>query len=136
MTARLCQEQVSQKLAPLAISYAQAVALVRLYRSPSGAMPQSDMIESLVISRASGTLVLGQLEARGLISRSPDPGDARRLVISLTEAGRELEKPMHEIFEQIEEVIRQSLSLEEIELSFDVLRRMFDGIRRLRASRD
>jgi DNA-binding MarR family transcriptional regulator len=31
---------------------------------------------------------LGALEERGLIERRPDPGDGRRAVMSLTEAGR------------------------------------------------
>jgi DNA-binding MarR family transcriptional regulator len=33
---------------------------------------------------------LGVLEERGLIERHPDPGDGRRVVMSLTEAGRQL----------------------------------------------
>jgi DNA-binding MarR family transcriptional regulator len=33
---------------------------------------------------------LGALEARGLIERHPDPGDGRRAVMSLTEAGRQM----------------------------------------------
>ncbi len=135
VTARLAQEQVATGLAAVGISYAQAVALVRLYRSASGSLPQTDMIESLAVSRASGTLVLSQLEARGLISRNSDPTDARRLVISLTDSGRELERPVHRIFEEVEAVIRRSLRPNEVTASFDVLRRMFEDVRRNRRLR-
>src|SRR5205807_1482673 len=75
VTARLVQEQVASRLTALGISYAQAVVLVRLYRSPTGILSQSDMIESLAVSRASGTLVLGQLQTSELIVRNADPGD-------------------------------------------------------------
>ena len=135
VTARLAQEQVAIRLSALGISYAQAVVLVRLYRSATGTLPKSDMIESLAVSRASGTLVLSQLEARGLVSRAADPGDARRLVIALTEAGRGLEEPVHGVFEEVESVIRRSLEPAEVAAAFDILRHMFDDIRHHRRTR-
>jgi DNA-binding MarR family transcriptional regulator len=135
VTARLIQEQVAIKLSPLGISYAQAAAMVRLYRSATGAVPQTDMIESLAVSRASGTLVLSQLEARGLVSRTADPGDARRLVIELTDAGRDLELPLHAVLEEVESVIRRSLDPAEVAGSFEVMRRMFDDIKLYRHAR-
>jgi DNA-binding MarR family transcriptional regulator len=135
VTARLIQEQVAIKLSPLGISYAQAVVLVRLYRSVTGTLPQTDMIESLAVSRASGTLVLSQLEARGLVRRTADPGDARRLIIELTDTGRALELPVHAVMEEVESVIRRSLDPAEVAGSFDVIRRMFDDIKRYRQTR-
>lgn len=135
MTARLAQEQVATRLSALGISYAQAVVLVRLYRSVTGTLPQSDMIESLAVSRASGTLVLSQLEARGLVSRTADPADARRLVIELTDAGRGLEQPVHDVLEEVETVIRRSLEPAEVTATFDIMRRMFDDIRQFRRTR-
>jgi DNA-binding MarR family transcriptional regulator len=135
VTARLIQEQVAIKLSPLGVSYAQAVVLVRLYRSTAGTVAQTDMIESLAVSRASGTLVLSQLEARGLVSRTADRSDARRLVIELTDAGRDLELPVHAVLEEVESVIRRSLGPDEMADSFDVVRRMFDDIKRYRHTR-
>jgi DNA-binding MarR family transcriptional regulator len=135
VTARLVQEQVATRLAALGISYAQAVVLVRLYRSVTGKLSQTDMIESLAVSRASGTLVLSQLEARGLVARSADPGDARRLVIALTAAGWDLEQPIHAVLEDVEAVIRRSLDSSEVAATFDIMRRMFDDIKRHRSTR-
>jgi MarR family transcriptional regulator, organic hydroperoxide resistance regulator len=136
ITARLVQEQVATRLAPLGISYAQAIVLVGLYRSPAGSVPQTDMIEALAVSRASGTLVLSQLEARGLVSRTADPADARRLVITLTDAGRELEEQVYEAFQAVETVIRRSLNAPEVTATLDAVRRMFDDIRRHRHTRN
>jgi len=135
VTARLVQEQVAIRLQALGVSYAQAAALIRLYRSIRGSVPQTDIIESLAVSRASGTLVLSQLEAMGLIARAADPADARRLVISLTDAGWELEVPMHAALEEVEAVIRRSLRPEEVDASFDVVRRMLDDIKTHRRAR-
>jgi DNA-binding MarR family transcriptional regulator len=135
VTARLVQDQVTTRLAGLGISYAQAVVLVRLYRSVTGTLPQSDMIESLAVSRASGTLVLTHLEERNLVSRSADPSDARRQIIVLTEAGWALEQPVYDAFDAVESIIRRSLTPEEVTAAFDTVRHMFDDIRSLRDSR-
>ena len=135
MTARLAQEQVAIRLSALGVSYAQAVVLVRLYRAASGTLSQSDMIESLAVSRASGTLVLSELEARGLVTRTADPTDARRLVIALSDAGRALEHPVHDVLEEVEAVIRRSLEPTEVTATFDIMRRMFDDIRQHRRTR-
>jgi DNA-binding MarR family transcriptional regulator len=135
VTARLVQEQAATRLSALGISYAQAVVLVRLYRSVTGRLSQTDMIESLAVSRASGTLVLSQLEARGLVARSTDPDDARRQVISLTEAGWGLEQPVYAVLDEVETVIRRSIDSHEVAAAFDILRRMFDNIKRHRSTR-
>jgi DNA-binding MarR family transcriptional regulator len=42
----------------------------------------------LVINTASMTSLLDTLERRGLVERRPDPDDRRRLLVSLTDAGR------------------------------------------------
>lgn len=126
---------MATRLSALGISYAQAVVLVRLYRSVTGSVPQTDMIESLAVSRASGTLVLSQLEARGLISRTADPGDARRLVVELTDAGRALELPVYGVFEEVESVIRRSLEPVEVTATVETMRRMFDDIKHHRLTR-
>lgn len=133
--ARLVQEQVATRLGPLGVSYAQAVVLVRLYRSPEGSVTQTDMIDSLALSRASGTLVLSQLEARGLISRSHDPSDARRQIISLTETSKVIEQRVHDSFEAVENVVRRSLEPAEVEAAFSILGRMLSDVRRHRITR-
>ncbi|HEX4833344.1 MAG TPA: MarR family transcriptional regulator [Trebonia sp.] len=63
-------------------------ALSRLDRE--GPATPSQLARAEQISpQAMGVTVSG-LERRGLVNRSPDPGDGRRTVLSLTEAGRQL----------------------------------------------
>ena len=61
-------------------------ALVRLDRG--GPTTPSALAKLEQISPQSIGATLGALEARGLVERRPDPGDGRRAVMSLTEAGR------------------------------------------------
>jgi DNA-binding MarR family transcriptional regulator len=129
LIGRLVQERIAHDLARLGVSYAQAVVLVRLWRR-GGEMSQTEMIQSLALSRASGTLVLNELTQRGLIERRPDQDDARRLVVHLTRAGYELEPAVLEVFEHVEAVIRGPLDDEEVEHAFRVLTAVQDAMQR------
>lgn len=102
LLARLVQERLSIALGELGLTFAEAIAMVRLWQSPTGALAQSELIEQLILSRASGSLVLSDLEEAGFITRSKDPRDARRLLVNLTAGGREIEQSVHAAFEQLE----------------------------------
>jgi DNA-binding MarR family transcriptional regulator len=132
LTGRLVQERLAHDLARLEISYAQAAVLVRLWRR-GGEMPQTELIQSLALSRASGTLVLNELRQRGLVERRPDQVDARRQVVRLTPAGHELEQPVLVVFERVEEVIRAPLAGEDVESAFRVLLAVLEAMQRGRA---
>lgn len=61
-------------------------ALVRLDRN--GPATNSELAKSEQISPQSMGATVGALEARGLVARTSDPADRRRVVLSVTEAGR------------------------------------------------
>lgn len=48
----------------------------------------SEVIRQLGVSKQAGGQLVDSLVARGYLERSVDPGDRRRLVVSLTERGR------------------------------------------------
>lgn len=48
----------------------------------------TELMERLHVSLASLARTLGALQADGLITRMPDPGDRRQSMVALTEAGR------------------------------------------------
>jgi len=60
-------------------------ALARLDRA--GSATPGEMARAEQISPQAMGATLGALEERGLVERRPDPGDGRRAVMSLTEAG-------------------------------------------------
>ena len=133
INGRLVSEWIGRELEPLGISYAQAAVLVRLWRR-QGQMTQTEMIRSLALSRASGTLVLNELSQRGLIERQPDKRDARRLVVQLTEAGMDLEPQVFDVFHHVETAIRARLSDDEVDTGLRLLRTLFEGIQRERGT--
>ncbi|MCQ3803018.1 MAG: MarR family transcriptional regulator [bacterium] len=122
LLARLVQERLAVPLGKLGLTFAEAIAMVRLWRSPDGSLPQSDLIEQLVLSRASGSLVLSELEEAGFITRSIDPHDARRLLVSLTPQGEEIESKVHDAFEQLESHLFSPIGSDNWETVYDSLR--------------
>jgi DNA-binding MarR family transcriptional regulator len=68
------------------LTWPETSALARLDRG--GPATPGALAKLEQISPQSMGATLGALETRGLIERHPDPGDGRRAVMSLTEAGR------------------------------------------------
>ncbi len=61
-----------------------------------GEMPQRELRELLGIQAGSFSELAGRLEERGYITREQDPADRRRILLRLTDAGRErAEKDSH-----------------------------------------
>jgi DNA-binding MarR family transcriptional regulator len=55
-----------------------------------GGMRAKELAEHLRIAPRSATEVVDALEAKGLVSRSPDASDRRATLVALTDRGREL----------------------------------------------
>ena len=66
----------------------ESSALVRLDRG--GPATPGELAKLEQISPQSMGATLAALEARGLVERRPDPRDGRRVVLSVTEAGRDV----------------------------------------------
>jgi DNA-binding MarR family transcriptional regulator len=80
---RLRQVQVDGEL-----TLPESAALTRLDRG--GPSTASALARLEQISPQSMGATLGALETRGLVERRPDPGDGRRVLLSVTGAGREV----------------------------------------------
>lgn len=67
-----------------------------------GALSAGDLARGISVSQATITGIVDRLESRGLVTRVRDMEDRRRVVIDLTEAGREVvatsPPPLHERF--------------------------------------
>lgn len=73
--------------AALGMSFVRVRALRRLARSP---MTMRDLAAALSIDRPYTTVVVDDLEQRGLAERRPDGEDRRRKIVALTAEGRRL----------------------------------------------
>lgn len=84
-----------------------------------GRLSAGEVARGISVSQATITGVLDRLERRGLVTRSRDPQDRRRVVIELTEAGTEAvatsPPPLHERFilrlAELPEAERQEIHL-------------------------
>lgn len=86
--ARAChalERALATKLAPLGLKPAQLDVLMNLHRHPG--MSQHDLARRLLVGRSNITMLLPQLESRGLLRREGDEKDRRVLRLTLTEAG-------------------------------------------------
>ena len=70
------------------VTLPESAALTRLHRG--GPATSTALAKLEQISPQSMGATLAALEARGLVERHPDPDDGRRVVLSITGAGRRL----------------------------------------------
>ena len=84
----LLARRLRQLPAPGELSLPERAALGRLHRSGPTTAAELARAEQIT-AQAMGTTV-GGLEERGLVERRPDPHDGRRVVLSVTKAGREV----------------------------------------------
>jgi DNA-binding MarR family transcriptional regulator len=89
--ARAChsvERALATALAPLDLKPAQLDVLMNLYRHPG--MSQHDLARKLLVGRSNITMLLPQLEKRGLVRREGDGKDRRILRLFLTDEGTTL----------------------------------------------
>ncbi|BCY09951.1 MarR family winged helix-turn-helix transcriptional regulator [Actinoplanes sp. L3-i22] len=72
------------------LSYVQFQILARLVDAPDGRLRMTDLADGLVYSRSGLTYQAGLLDKRGLITRAPSPDDERSVMVTVTDAGRDL----------------------------------------------
>ena len=126
LLARLAQDELGPRLAEHGLTFAEAVAMVRLWQAPAGTLGQSELIERLAVSRASGSLVLSELESNGFISRSIDPTDARRQIVVLSPKGRAVESAVHAEFETVESHLFDPIASDAWKTTYGSLRSAID----------
>jgi DNA-binding MarR family transcriptional regulator len=92
--------------------------LAALYRAPEG-LRMSELSRDLLVSNGNVTLVVRQLQEKGLILSRTNPNDARSAIVSLTPTGRrrflELAEAHHrwisELFADVPEAQMETLAL-------------------------
>ena len=83
---QLMQQTLSRRLTHLGIKTPHLDILINLYRSPE--ISQQELARKLLVGRSNMSMLLPQLEKRGLIRRTPDAKDKRILRLDLTDDGR------------------------------------------------
>jgi DNA-binding MarR family transcriptional regulator len=109
------------------ISLADYLVLGVVRRSPGGRTTPTRICEVLRRTTGGMTLTIDRLEAAGWLTRSADPSDRRRVVVELTDAGRELairvNDDMHDWEDRLALPVR---SRERIDAQLDALLAVFE----------
>ncbi len=87
-------------------------------------MSQQDLANRLLVGRSNLSMLLPELEARGLVTRGPDPVDRRVRRVDLTPEGKALTMKAVEMHVRIIERMMSVCSEEECDFIGDHMRRM------------
>jgi len=82
------ESRVDSKLATVGLSLPKLAALHALV-SAGNALPLGQLAGRLACVKSNVTQLIDRLEADGLVSRAPDPGDRRSRIAAITDAGRQ-----------------------------------------------
>lgn len=127
--ARAChvlERTLTAKLAPLDLKPAQLDVLMNLYRHPG--MSQQDLARKLLVGRSNITMLLPQLEKRGLLRREGDEKDKRILRLELTEAGVALLMKALKVHTALIETAMGQSTLEQCDLIGEQMRKITEAL--------
>ena len=116
---------VSQRFAPLGLNVLRALVLGLIERD--GVRHPSALAEALELAPPAVSHLLTELEERGLITRSLDPEDRRRVRLELTPAGREALGRATEAWNELNASKLEALSHEEAVALRDLLRKVTEA---------
>lgn len=112
---------------PFDLSAGDYGVLAALRRAgPPYALSPSHLYSRLQRSSGGITKILKRLEERGLVLRAPDPDDGRGSVVSLTDAGLEIQDQVFNAFLEATRDLLAPLSETELKDTDRVLQRLLD----------
>jgi MarR family transcriptional regulator, organic hydroperoxide resistance regulator len=118
---------LTDELSRAQVTFSQYQHLWQLWKEDS--LPQFELSRRIGIEVSSSTAVIDQLEQRGLIARRRDPADRRRVIMTLTPAGKKLERPLNDCAIAVNRKARSNISHEEIAALFDTIAKITNNLR-------
>ena len=73
----------------------------------------SDLAEMLSVTKPSASNMVNKLQKKGLLRRQPAPNDGRAILISLTDAGKNLMALDDKIFQKLTDKVKTALSADD-----------------------
>ncbi|THA47091.1 MarR family winged helix-turn-helix transcriptional regulator [Streptomyces sp. A1136] len=93
--ARLLGQAISHRLTALGVTTGQLPALLALYATDG--QTQSELARRTGVEQPTMAVNLRRMERDGLITRTPDPADARRALVHLTDKARTIQTDVQAI---------------------------------------
>ena len=109
---------LSEGLKPLGIAPAQFPILIELWNKDG--LSQQELVERADLKQATIANTLARMERDELITREPNPDDARSRLIMLTEQARALQQQSTEIAKAINQTALSDLSADEQKLFLEM----------------
>ncbi|ETA53377.1 MarR family winged helix-turn-helix transcriptional regulator [Ponticoccus alexandrii] len=125
--ARLFAGALRDSVAELGLTPGTFPAMLELWAQDG--LTQADLTRRLDIEQATMARTLARMQRDGLILRRPDPDDARRSLIYLTEHGRALHGPATDRAQQVNRRALAQLSPEERRAFINTAQRVIDALR-------
>jgi len=128
--ARACsamQTVMSRALQPLDLKTPHLDILVNLYRFEG--LTQQDLARKMLVGRSNMSMLLPQMEKRGLVERRSDEKDKRVLRLSLTPEGRALAEKAIAIQMQVIDRAMQVSTAEECDMVGGLMNRMLASLK-------
>ncbi len=119
--------ELTRLLQPLDLKIAQLDMLMNVYRHPG--ISQQDLARRLLVGRSNITMLLPDLERRGLLLREGDAKDRRVLRLRLTPEGEALLMQALEVYTGLIERAMALSSAEECDLVGEQMRRIADMLK-------
>ena len=94
----------------------------------------SQLAETLHLDSSTVTGILSRLQDKGLIIRSFNTGDRRKVIVHLTDDGRALEKPVSEIIERLNHELTDGISEADMEVFHKVICTITENAEKLNKS--
>lgn len=88
--SRLVTQAYRKYLDPLGLTYPQYLVMLVLWESDN--MPVNDIAHRLMLETNTVTPLLQRMEKEGFVQRSRGATDGRQMIVSLTDAGRRLQR--------------------------------------------
>ena len=129
--ARACQVMglsLARALQPLDLKPPHLDILVNLFRTPG--ISQQDLADKLLVGRSNLSMLLPQLEKRGLLVRRGDPQDRRILRLELTPSGTDLTLQAIAIQSELIDRTMKTASTQECNLVGEVMTRIIHELTR------
>lgn len=98
-----------------------SMAFVVLNIDPTDGTPATKIAPLMGLESRSLTRMLKSMEEKGFIYRQKDPNDGRSVRIFLTETGLEKRRVSRETVIRFNDVIRQSIATEKLDVFFEVV---------------
>lgn len=108
----LCDATLSRRLTPLGIRPAEHDVLANLLRHPG--ISQQALADRCFIAKSHISALVSALEARGLVRRAFDPGDARARQLYVTPEGQALAERSGAVLSELVGIMATTLSAAEM----------------------